>query len=160
MTAQHVAAPAHGDEQNPGDQPPLVMFVQVRPRWAALGKFQAELDALLTEHADAAVSVAGAAEEGRHLSLTLAVDLGPRVHVARRSPQSQIAYAFVQSLFASMFNYLPRYVGEPSVEEREAAAALAQPAPLRAETPSEPVETPLTIDAPAPRRAELAAARA
>jgi hypothetical protein len=56
--------------------------------------------------------------------VTVGVELGPRAAVARFSPQAQAAYAFVSSVFTTLYDHMPVYTVEPGEAERSAAADL------------------------------------
>src|SRR3954462_3487193 len=130
-----------------GDGDPVVVHVQLRPRRGATRKCLAALAALAAEHESVSFAVTGVSRDDRVVRLTVGVELGPRVEIAKFSAQAQAAYAFVSAMFTSLYDHMPVYTAEPSAEERAAAAALLESAPRGAAqaTVGEPV--------PAPRRA-------
>ena len=130
-------AAGHGcatDEQSPARLPargagPIVVYVQLRPRWAVISKAMTALDALIEAHPDVVVSVCGLSRDPRYLRVTLSIGLGPTATIARFSAEATAAYTFVGEVFARLFDHAPCYVGEPTAEERTAAAAVSASAP-------------------------------
>ena len=106
----------------------VVVHVQLRPRRGATRKCLAALAALAAEHPAVAFAVTGLSKDDRVVRVTVGVDLGPRLGVAKFSPQAQAAYAFVSALFTSLYDHMPVYAAEPSEAERAAAASLLQAA--------------------------------
>lgn len=103
----------------------MQMYVQLRPRWAAQAKCKAALAELCRQHDTVNVTVAGVAQDSRTMRITLAIDLGSRLGIARFSDEAVAAYQFTQTLFTQMFEYLPQYVVEPTEAEQDAALDLA-----------------------------------
>ena len=58
------------------------------------------------------------------MRVTVGIELGPRAAVARFSPQAQAAYAFVSSVFTTLYDHMPVYTVEPGEAERAAAIDL------------------------------------
>jgi hypothetical protein len=106
----------------------VVVHVQLRPRRGATRKCLAALAALAAEHPSVAFAVTGLSKDDRVVRVTVGVDLGPRLGVAKFSPQAQAAYAFVSAMFTSLYDHMPVYAAEPSEAERAAAAGLLQAA--------------------------------
>jgi hypothetical protein len=104
----------------------VVVHVQLRPRRGATRKCLAALAGLAAEHPAVAIAVTGLSKDDRVVRITVGVDLGPRLGVARFSPQAQAAYAFVSAMFTDLYDHMPVYTAEPSVAERAAAAALLE----------------------------------
>ena len=102
----------------------VVVHVQLRPRRGATRKCLAALAGLAAEHPSVAFAVTGLSKDDRVVRITVGVDLGPRLGVARFSPQAQAAYAFVSALFTALYDHMPVYTAEPSAAERAAAATL------------------------------------
>jgi hypothetical protein len=102
----------------------VVVHVQLRPRRGATRKCLAALAALAADHPSVSFAVTGLSKDDRVVRVTVGVDLGPRLGVARFSPQAQAAYAFVSALFTSLYDHMPVYAAEPSDAERAAAATL------------------------------------
>ncbi|GAA4301026.1 hypothetical protein [Klenkia terrae] len=100
----------------------LVVHVQLRPRRAAARKCLVALAQLATEHAGVPVALAGLSKDDRVLRITVAVDLGPRLEVARFSPAAQAAYGFVSDLFTVLYDHMPVYATEPTAEESAVVA--------------------------------------
>ncbi|SDF49019.1 hypothetical protein [Klenkia brasiliensis] len=113
----------------------LVVHVQLRPRRAAARKCLTALAQLATEHTGVPVSLAGLSKDDRVLRITVAVDLGPRLEVARFSPAAQAAYGFVSDLFTVLYDHMPVYATEPTAEESAVVAPFlrAGDRPLTAE---------------------------
>jgi len=127
-----LAAPADTDREADDH---LVVHVQLRPRRAAARKCLTALAQLATEHAGVPVSLAGLSKDDRVLRITVAVDLGPRLEVARFSPAAQAAYGFVSDLFTVLYDHMPVYATEPTAEESAVVAPFlhAGDRPLTAE---------------------------
>jgi hypothetical protein len=120
------------------DDETVVVHVQLRPRRGATRKCLAALAALAAEHQAVSFAVTGVSKDDRVVRLTVGVELGPRLGIAKFSPQAQAAYAFVSAMFTSLYDHMPVYTAEPSAEERAAAAALLATAArgaVHAETP-------------------------
>ena len=100
----------------------LVVHVQLRPRRAAARRCLVALAQLATEHSGVPVALAGLSKDDRVLRITVAVDLGPRLEVARFSPAAQSAYGFVSDLFTVLYDHMPVYATEPTAEESAAVA--------------------------------------
>ncbi|MCU1616584.1 MAG: hypothetical protein JWO98_4124 [Frankiales bacterium] len=133
----------------------VVVHVQLRPRRGATRKCLAALAALAAEHPEASFEVSGLSKDDRVVRITVGVDLGPRLGVARFSPQAQAAYAFVSAMFTSLYDHMPVYTAEPSGAERAAAALLLETVGgARAEIgPDIAPEIENGTDVPAPRSA-------
>ena len=110
------------------DNETVVVHVQLRPRRGATRKCLAALAALAAEHETVAFALSGVSKDDRVVRLTVGVELGPRVAIAKFSPQAQAAYAFVSALFTALYDHMPVYTAEPSAEERTAAAVLVESA--------------------------------
>jgi hypothetical protein len=108
------------------DTDTVVVHVQLRPRRGATRKCLAALAALAAEHPAVSFAVSGLSKDDRVVRITVGVDLGPRLGVAKFSPQAQAAYAFVSELFTSLYDHMPVYTAEPSGAERAAAATLLE----------------------------------
>ena len=106
----------------------VVVHVQLRPRRGATRKCLAALAGLAAEHPSVAFAVTGLSKDDRVVRITVGVDLGPRLGVARFSPQAQAAYAFVSAMFTALYDHMPVYTAEPSGAERAAAATLLESA--------------------------------
>src|SRR5690349_20953661 len=106
----------------------VVVHVQLRPRRGATRKCLAALAALAAEHPAVGFAVTGLSKDDRVVRITVGVELGPRLGVARFSPQAQAAYAFVGAMFTSLYDHMPVYTAEPSGAERAAAATLLESA--------------------------------
>jgi hypothetical protein len=104
----------------------VVVHVQLRPRRGATRKCLAALAGLAAEHPSVAFAVTGLSKDDRVVRITVGVDLGPRLGVARFSPQAQAAYAFVSEMFTALYDHMPVYTAEPSGAERAAAATLLE----------------------------------
>jgi hypothetical protein len=104
----------------------VVVHVQLRPRRGATRRCLAALAALATEHPAASFAVTGLSKDDRVVRITVGVELGPRLGVARFSPQAQAAYAFVSEIFTALYDHMPVYTAEPSCAERAAAAVLLE----------------------------------
>src|SRR4051812_25037546 len=79
----------------PAESESVVVHVQLRPRRGATRKCLAALAALAAEHPAVGFAVTGLSKDDRVVRVTVGVDLGPRLGVAKFSPQAQAAYAFV-----------------------------------------------------------------
>jgi hypothetical protein len=108
----------------PADSESVVVHVQLRPRRGATRKCLAALAALAAEHPAVAFAVTGLSKDDRVVRVTVGVDLGPRLGVAKFSPQAQAAYAFVSAVFTALYDHMPVYTAEPAGAERAAAATL------------------------------------
>jgi hypothetical protein len=108
------------------DGEPVVVHVQLRPRRGATRRCLAALAALAAEHESVSFGVSGLSKDDRVVRITVGVELGPGVGVARFSPQAQAAYAFVSELFTALYDHMPVYTAEPSGSERAAAATLIE----------------------------------
>lgn len=102
----------------------VVVHVQLRPRRGATRKCLAALASLAAEHPAVAFAISGLSKDDRVVRITVGVELGPRLGVARFSPQAQAAYAFVSEMFTALYDHMPVYTAEPSEAERAAAATL------------------------------------
>ena len=102
----------------------VVVHVQLRPRRGATRKCLAALATLAAEHDEVSFAVTGLSKDDRVVRVTVGVDLGPRTAVAKFSPQAQAAYAFVSSVFTTLYDHMPVYTVEPGEAERAAAADL------------------------------------
>jgi hypothetical protein len=108
----------------PAESESVVVHVQLRPRRGATRKCLAALAALAAEHPAVGFAVTGLSKDDRVVRVTVGVDLGPRLGVAKFSPQAQAAYAFVSAIFSSLYDHMPVYAAEPTGAERAAAATL------------------------------------
>jgi len=117
-----------GVAETSADADTVVVHVQLRPRRGATRRCLAALAALAAEHPSVAFAVTGLSKDDRVVRITVGVDLGPRLGVARFSPQAQAAYAFVSAVFTTLYDHMPVYTGEPSGAERAAAATLLESA--------------------------------
>src|SRR3954451_21560189 len=129
------------------DDETVIVHVQLRPRRGATRKCLAALAALAAEHESVSFAVTGVSRDDRVVRLTVGVELGPRVEIAKFSAQAQPAYAFVSAMFTSLYDHMPVYTAEPSAEERAAAAALLESAARGA------AQATVGEAVPAPRRA-------
>ncbi|ADB73754.1 hypothetical protein [Geodermatophilus obscurus] len=120
----------------------VVVHVQLRPRRGSTRRCLAALAELAGAHPAVSFTLTGLSKDDRVVRVTVGVELGPRAAVARFSPQAQAAYAFVSSLFTTLYDHMPVYTVEPGEAERAAAADLM--AHLEA--------GPATEVVPAPRR--------
>ena len=111
-----------------GDPESVVVHVQLRPRRGATRKCLAALAALAAEHDAVSFAITGLSKDDRVVRVTVGIDLGPRVGIAKFSPQAQAAYAFVSALFTTLYDHMPVYTAEPSGAERAAAAVLLEQA--------------------------------
>src|SRR3954469_8324802 len=131
MTMQRSALPAPAqtvDANVENETDTVVVHVQLRPRRGATRKCLAALAALAGEHPAVSFPVTGLSKDDRVVRITVGVDLGPRLGVAKFSPQAQAAYAFVSELFTALYDHMPVYTAEPSGAERAAAATLLEAA--------------------------------
>src|SRR3954463_7862866 len=129
MTMQRSALPAPAqtvDANVENETDTVVVHVQLRPRRGATRKCLAALAGLAAEHPAVSFAVSGLSKDDRVVRITVGVDLGPRLGVAKFSPQAQAAYAFVSELFTSLYDHMPVYTAEPSGAERAAAATLLE----------------------------------
>src|SRR4051812_26670282 len=74
------------------DADAVVVHVQLRPRRGATRKCFAALAALAAEPPAVSFAVTGISKDDRVVRITVGVDLGPRLGVAKFSPQAQAAY--------------------------------------------------------------------
>src|SRR3954451_23591873 len=110
------------------DNETVVVHVQLRPRRGATRRCLSALAALAAEHETVSFAVSGVSKDDRVVRLTVGIELGPRVAIAKFSPQAQAAYAFVSAIFTSLYDHMPVYTAEPSRAERAAAAVLMEQA--------------------------------
>jgi hypothetical protein len=102
----------------------VVVHVQLRPRRGSTRRCLAALAELAGAHPAVSFTLTGLSKDDRVVRVTVGVELGPRAAVARFSPQAQAAYAFVSSVFTTLYDHMPVYTVEPSETERAAAADL------------------------------------
>ena len=121
----------------------VVVHVQLRPRRGSARRCLAALAELAGAHPGVSFTLTGLSRDDRVVRVTVGVELGPRAAIARFSPQAQAAYAFVSSLFTTLYDHMPVYTVEPGEAERAAAADLV------ARLASGPVDD---VVVPAPRR--------
>jgi hypothetical protein len=121
----------------------VVVHVQLRPRRGSTRRCLAALAELAAAHPAVSFTLTGLSKDDRVVHVTVGVELGPRAAVARFSPQAQAAYAFVSSVFTTLYDHMPVYTVEPGEAERAAAADLV--VRLAADSAAEVV-------VPAPRR--------
>src|SRR6185312_3633024 len=88
VRTEHVAGPVTDAASEPATDS-VVVHVQLRPRRGATRKC---LAALAAEHPSVAIAVTGLSKDDRVVRVTVGVDLGPRLGVAKFSPQAQAAY--------------------------------------------------------------------
>lgn len=119
-------ATGSGVAETSSDTDTVVVHVQLRPRRGATRKCLAALAGLAAEHPSVAFAVTGLSKDDRVVRITVGVDLGPRLGVARFSPQAQAAYSFVSEMFTALYDHMPVYTAEPSGAERAAAATLLE----------------------------------
>src|SRR4051794_20623561 len=127
MTMQRNALPAPAqtvDANVENETDTVVVHVQLRPRRGATRKCLAALASLAAEHPAVAFAVTGLSKDDRVVRVTVGVDLGPRLGVAKFSPQAQAAYAFVSAIFTALYDHMPVYTAEPAGAGRAAAAPL------------------------------------
>jgi hypothetical protein len=120
----------------------VVVHVQLRPRRGSTRRCLAALAELAGEHPAVSFTLTGLSKDDRVVRVTVGVELGPRAAVARFSPQAQAAYAFVSSVFTTLYDHMPVYTVEPGEAERAAAADLV----------ARLVSGPVDDVVPAPRR--------
>ncbi len=131
----------------------VVVHVQLRPRRGATRKCLAVLATLAAEHDAVSFAVTGLSKDNRVVRVTVGVDLGPRTAVAKFSPQAQAAYAFVSSVFTTLYDHMPVYTAEPGGAERAAAAALLEQVtggPASVEPAAGPALDSLPVGTPVP----------
>lgn len=136
---------ARGRVQDHAEPTDLIMYVQVRTRWATVSNCQAQIALLQRSHPDAKVTIEGLSKDSRYLRITLGINLGDSKSIATRqgpSAESVAAYAFTSDLFTSLFEHLPQYTPEPTTAERAAAAAL-----LRAQSEKDRTSLPSFVAA-------------
>lgn len=121
----------------------VVVHVQLRPRRGSTRRCLAALAELAGAHPEVSFTLTGLSKDDRVVRVTVGVELGPRAAVARFSPQAQAAYAFVSSVFTTLYDHMPVYTVEPGEAERAAAADLV------ARLASGPVDD---VVVPAPRQ--------
>lgn len=102
----------------------VVVHVQLRPRRGSTRRCLAALAELAGAHPAVSFTLTGLSKDDRVVRVTVGVELGPRAAVARFSPQAQAAYAFVSSVFTTLYDHMPVYTVEPGEAERAAAADL------------------------------------
>ena len=109
-------------------------------------------------HPAVSFTLTGLNKDDRVVRVTVGVELGPRAAVARFSPQAQAAYAFVSSVFTTLYDHMPVYTAEPSGAERAAAAALLERATGSADlfepaggSAAEAMQVPAPVPVPIPR---------
>jgi hypothetical protein len=117
----------------------VVVHVQLRPRRGSARRCLAALAELGSRHPEVSFALTGLSKDDRVVRVTVGVELGPRAAVARFSAEAQAAYAFVNTLFTTLYDHMPVYAVEPSGAERAAAVdlmarltgapAAAEPAP-------------------------------
>jgi hypothetical protein len=132
----------------------VVVHVQLRPRRGSARRCLAALAELAGAHPEVSFTLTGLSKDDRVVRVTVGVELGPRAAVARFSPQAQAAYAFVSSVFTTLYDHMPVYTAEPSGAERAAAAALLERATdgaASAELAAEPSPQPAPSPVPVPR---------
>ncbi|TFV64145.1 hypothetical protein E4P41_02580 [Geodermatophilus sp. DF01-2] len=126
---QHSAVTGSGHEVAPlggfgGESDTVVVHVQLRPRRGSTRRCLAALAELAGAHPAVSFALTGLSKDDRVARVTVGVELGPRAAVARFSPQAQAAYAFVSSMFTTLYDHMPVYAVEPSDAERGAATDL------------------------------------
>jgi hypothetical protein len=149
-TGSEVSGPAATDLAAEAES--VVVHVQLRPRRGATRKCLAALATLAAEHPSVAFAVTGLSKDDRVVRVTVGVDLGPRIGVAKFSPQAQAAYAFVSALFTGLYDHMPVYTAEPSGAERAAAATLLE-SMSAARPEADPALEPTLDQVPEPRSA-------
>ena len=102
----------------------VVVHVQLRPRRGSTRRCLAALAELAGAHPAVSFTLTGLSKDDRVVRVTVGVELGPRAAVAKFSPQAQAAYAFVSSVFTTLYDHMPVYTVEPGEAERAAAADL------------------------------------
>jgi hypothetical protein len=126
---QHSAITESGDQLatvmgSTAESDTVVVHVQLRPRRGSTRRCLAALAELAGAHPAVSFSLTGLSKDDRVVRVTVGVELGPRAAVARFSPQAQAAYAFVSSMFTTLYDHMPVYTVEPGDAERAAAADL------------------------------------
>ena len=126
---QHTAITESGDQLATGigsaaESDTVVVHVQLRPRHGSTRRCLAALAELAGAHPAVSFTLTGLSKDDRVVRVTVGVELGPRAAVARFSPQAQAAYAFVSSVFTTLYDHMPVYTVEPGDAERAAAADL------------------------------------
>ena len=126
---QHNAITEPGDQVASGvgsaaESDTVVVHVQLRPRRGSTRRCLAALAELAGAHPTVSFTLTGLSKDDRVVRVTVGVELGPRAAVARFSPQAQAAYAFVSSVFTTLYDHMPVYTVEPGEAERAAAADL------------------------------------
>ena len=126
---QHSAITESGDQVatvvgSAAESDTVVVHVQLRPRRGSTRRCLAALAELAGAHPTVSFTLTGLSKDDRVVRVTVGVELGPRAAVARFSPQAQAAYAFVSSLFTTLYDHMPVYTVEPGEAERVAAADL------------------------------------
>lgn len=126
---QHTVTTESGDQVatvvgSDAESDTVVVHVQLRPRRGSTRRCLATLAELAGAHPAVSFTLTGLSKDDRVVRVTVGVELGPRAAVARFSPQAQAAYAFVSSLFTTLYDHMPVYTVEPGDAERAAAADL------------------------------------
>ncbi|WP_100501458.1 hypothetical protein [Geodermatophilus chilensis] len=127
---QHSAITESGDQVatvvgSAAESDTVVVHVQLRPRRGSTRRCLAALAELAgAHHPEVSFTLTGLSKDDRVVRVTVGVELGPRAAVARFSPQAQAAYAFVSSVFTTLYDHMPVYTVEPGEAERAAAADL------------------------------------
>ena len=126
---QHTVTTGSGDQVatvvgSDAESDTVVVHVQLRPRRGSTRRCLAALAELAGAHPAVSFTLTGLSKDDRVVRVTVGVELGPRAAVARFSPQAQAAYAFVSSLFTTLYDHMPVYTVEPGEAERAAAADL------------------------------------
>ena len=126
---QHTVTTESGDQVatvvgSDAESDTVVVHVQLRPRRGSTRRCLAALAELAGAHPAVSFTLTGLSKDDRVVRVTVGVELGPRAAVARFSPQAQAAYAFVSSLFTTLYDHMPVYTVEPGDAERAAAADL------------------------------------
>jgi hypothetical protein len=126
---QHSAIIESGDQVatvvgSAAESDTVVVHVQLRPRRGSTRRCLAALAELAGAHPTVSFTLTGLSKDDRVVRVTVGVELGPRAAVARFSPQAQAAYAFVSSVFTTLYDHMPVYTVEPGEPERAAAADL------------------------------------
>ncbi len=126
---QHTVTTESGDQVatvvgSDAESDTVVVHVQLRPRRGSTRRCLAALAELAGAHPAVSFTLTGLSKDDRVVRVTVGVELGPRAAVARFSPQAQAAYAFVSSLFTTLYDHMPVYTVEPGEAERAAAADL------------------------------------
>ena len=126
---QHNAVTGSGDQVATVVDPTagsdtVVVHVQLRPRRGSTRRCLAALAELAGAHPAVSFTLTGLSKDDRVVRVTVGVELGPRAAVARFSPEAQAAYAFVSSVFTTLYDHMPVYTVAPGEAERAAAADL------------------------------------